>query len=147
MKKIFGILTALLVAVAGLTITSCATPNSDLPMGEAPATAVQGSFGTLDLEKVSPGVVKASFTYDKTMTGWDGDTSKGLVYFKVHSNAEKNDYKYGCDDIAIGSLPSDVENAGKKGADAGLKGLVIGKKYVLSFDTIPTLTLNVTIEE
>ena len=140
MKKIFGLLTALLVAAACMAFTSCATDHPSAEFGSSPLTGLQGDFGNLDPVSNSAGTVVFTLTYADTMNGWKG--GDGTLFFKGHSNATKNDYKYGGDAVAVASLPAGVTKEAHD--NVKLVGLVDGKTYTLSFFTVPTLSLTVT---
>lgn len=140
MKKIFGLLTALLVAAACMAFTSCATDHPSAEFGSSPLTAIQGDMGTLDPVSNSAGTVVFTFTYADSMSDWGG--GNGVLNFKGHSNSLKKDYKYGGDAVSIASLPAGVSKA--KADNVQLVGLVNGKTYTFSFFTVPTLSLTVT---
>ena len=140
MKKIFGLLTALLVAVACMTFTSCATDHPSAEFGSSPLTAIQGDMGTLDPVSNSAGTVVFTVAYSDSMSAWGG--GNGVLNFKGHSNSTKDDYKYGGDAVSIASLPAGVSKA--TADNVQLVGLVNGKTYTFSFFTVPTLSLTVT---
>lgn len=140
MKKIFGLLTALLVAAACMAFTSCATDHPSAEFGSSPLTAIQGDMGTLDPVSNSAGTVVFTVAYSDSMTAWGG--GNGVLNFKGHSNSAKDDYKYGGDAVSIASLPAGVSKA--PADNVQLVGLVNGKTYTFSFFTVPTLSLTVT---
>ena len=140
MKKIFGLLTALLVAAACMAFTSCATDHPSAEFGSSPLTAIQGDMGTLDPVSNSAGTVVFTVAYSDSMSDWGG--GNGVLNFKGHSNSTKDDYKYGGDAVSIASLPAGVSKA--QADNVQLVGLVNGKTYTFSFFTVPTLSLTVT---
>jgi hypothetical protein len=140
MKKIFGLLTALLVAAACMAFTSCATDHPSAEFGSSPLTAIQGDMGTLDPVSNSAGTVVFTVAYSDSMSAWGG--GNGVLNFKGHSNSTKDDYKYGGDAVSIASLPAGVSKA--TADNVQLVGLVNGKTYTFSFFTVPTLSLTVT---
>lgn len=140
MKKIFGLLTALLVAAACMAFTSCATDHPSAEFGSSPLTAIQGDMGTLDPDSNSAGTVVFTVTYSDAWSAWGG--GDGTLFFKGHSNAGKDDYKYGGADVAITSLPDGVTK--EDDGNVKLVGLVNGVTYTFSFFTVPTLSLTVT---
>lgn len=142
MKKIFGLLTALLVAAACMAFTSCATDHPSAEFGSSPLTAIQGDMGTLDPVSNSAGTVVFTVAYSDSMSAWGG--GNGVLIFKGHSNSAKTDYKYGGDAVSIASLPAGVTKEKNNDGNVQLVGLVNGKTYTFSFFTVPTLSLTVT---
>ena len=132
MKKIFGLLTALLVAVACMTFTSCATDNDGEPAGPSlTGWFISGPFnGWANDPLVASGAV-----YTATFTAVADETE-----FAVHNDGWASKYCNGT------TIPVGVTTPVKAGgANAKLTGLTNGSKYTVTVSSLPAfITVTVT---
>ena len=132
MKKIFGLLTALLVAVACMTFTSCATDNDGEPAGPSlTGWFISGPFnGWANDPLVASGAV-----YTATFTAVADETE-----FAVHNDGWASKYCNGT------TIPVGVTTPVKAGgANAKLTGLTIGSEYTVTVSSLPAfITVTVT---
>ena len=131
MKKIFGLLTALLVAVACMTFTSCATDNSGEPAGPSlDGWFISGPFNgwANDPLAASGAVYTATFTADAAETE-----------FAVHNDGWASKY---CNGTVIPVGVSTNVKAG--GANAKITGLTAGDSYVVTVSSLPAF-ISVTV--
>ena len=131
MKKIFGLLTALLVAVACMTFTSCATDNDGEPACPSlTGWVISGDFNSWGSTALTQNgaVYTATFTANATETG-----------FAVHNDGWASKYCNGTE-IPVGVST----NVKAGGANAKITGLTAGDSYVVTVSSLPA-SISVTV--
>lgn len=132
MKKIFGLLTALLVAVACMTFTSCATDNDGEPAGPSlNGWFISGPFNGWANEPLAA----SGAVYTATLTADAAETE-----FAVHNDGWASKY---CNGAVIPVGVSTAVKAG--GANAKITGLTAGENYVVTVSSLPAF-ISVTVE-